>query len=124
MNGEAMSAPGELIQALQEAAARIRELEAEAGRVVQVPGGRERHRELLVEKCRILRELPDLAAPFVRGMEEKAGKDLSRALKGFARRASQALSVDSVFYMYALLYPDTYQEGEPNDLEVFLASLA
>jgi hypothetical protein len=28
-----------------------------------------------------------------------------------------------VFYMSALLYPDDYREGEPNDLETFVDSV-
>ncbi len=39
-------------------------------------------------------------------------------LERFAQNASQALAIGSVFYMYALLYPDNHVKGEPNDLEL------
>jgi hypothetical protein len=41
----------------------------------------------------------------------------------FARNAATALSLNSVFYMSALLYPDDHRKGEPNNLERFLEEL-
>ena len=38
----------------------------------------------------------------------------------FARRAGMALSLESIFFMGALLYPEDYQDGDRNDLERFL----
>lgn len=44
---------------------------------------------------------------------------LSHALSRFSRSAGQALDLDSVFYMSALLFPEDHREGQPNDLECF-----
>lgn len=48
-------------------------------------------------------------------MREKARLRLAR----FTASAENALALDSVFYMSALLFPDEYRDGEPNDLELF-----
>ena len=37
--------------------------------------------------------------------------------------ADRALRLDSVFYMAVLLYPEDYQEGDPNELENLINSL-
>lgn len=114
--------PGDLVRMLGEAAANIRALEAEAGRVVgQDPAA---YKDLLVEKCRVLQSLPERAAPMLKGLEAKLSRSLAHSLENFAARASTALSVDSVFFMYALLYPDDYKDGDPNDLEAFISGLS
>jgi len=48
---------------------------------------------------------------------------IREGLKRFADSADNALSLDSVFYMSALLYPEDYHEGEANDLELFAEEL-
>ena len=45
---------------------------------------------------------------------------LLAGLEDFARRAGMALQLESIFFMGALLYPDDYEAGDPNDLERFL----
>ncbi len=44
-------------------------------------------------------------------------------LERFAENASRALSIGSVFYMYALLYPDNHIKGEPNDLDLLAEAI-
>ncbi len=41
----------------------------------------------------------------------------------FVLSASQALQVNSVFFMSALLYSEDYKEGGKNDLELFAESV-
>ena len=118
---EQESALGDLVRVLGESAARIRELEAEAQRVVDKDP--EAYKDLLKDKCRELKALPERAAPHLEELGER-GLAIGEELEDFAGRASMALNVDSVFFMYALLYPEDYKPGEPNDLEVFIKGLA
>ena len=71
----------------------------------------------------LLMELPDLVDPFLEGMVKDIRAEIETGLKSFARRASQALELSSIFYMSALLYPDDYREGDRNDLELFIDRL-
>lgn len=42
--------------------------------------------------------------------------ELAENLETFANGANNALRLNSVFYMSALLYPDEYKSGEPDNL--------
>lgn len=106
------------------AAGRIRELEAEALRALHEAGDTAAHREGLTRKCLLLESLPEEAAGALQeasGAAEPADvAAFASGLENFAHRAGKALSLESVFFMGALLYPEDYQEGDPNDLERFL----
>ena len=102
----------------REAAQTIRQLEAAAMEALG-RGDTALHRENMMEKCDILLDLPGNADPYLDGSDELTGK-LRKGLAGFSRKAGQALDLESIFYMSALLYPEDYQEGEVNDLERFL----
>jgi len=102
----------------REAAQTIRVLEAAAMEALG-RGDTALHRENMMEKCEILQDLPDLADPYLDGADALTRK-LKNGLAGFSHRAGQALDLESIFYMSALLYPEDYQEGEVNDLERFL----
>lgn len=71
----------------------------------------------------LLMELPEMLAPCCEGMPEDMRAEIETNLNAFAMRAEQALELSSIFYMSALLYPETYQEGDMNDLESFLHQL-
>lgn len=107
------------ISALENVAAQIRRIEAQAREALYSRDEIETYREKLEEKTTLLMELPETVAPFLEGMPGKPGAEIRRAAKDFSRRASQAWELDSVFYMSGLLYPDDYKEGEKNDLENF-----
>lgn len=111
------------IAALQSAAERIRRIEDEAREALYVKDDTEAHRRKLQEKTMLLMELTDLVDPFLEGMAKDIRAEIETGLKSFARRASQALELSSIFYMSALLYPDDYREGDPNDLELFVDQL-
>jgi hypothetical protein len=109
------------------AARHIRELEAEALGALHGAGDTAAHREGLTRKCLILEALPEEAAGVLAaakdGPQAPDAADVAAftaGLESFAHRAGQALSLESVFFMGALLYPEDYQEGQPNDLERFL----
>ncbi|WP_243438381.1 hypothetical protein [Fundidesulfovibrio soli] len=111
------------LKLLGDAAADIRRLEAEAAEALHGRGDKTAHREMMLEKCELLADLPENALDAL-GAEAATpeGRRLLTGAEGFARRANQALDLESIFYMSALLYPDDYQDGDPNDLERFIAN--
>ena len=104
---------------VRETAREIRRLEAGASDALHNRGDKAAHRANLVEKCELLAGLPEQVLPLLKG-ETPDTQKLREGLQDFARRAGMALDVESVFFMGALLYPDDYQDGEPNDLERFV----
>jgi hypothetical protein len=81
------------------------------------------YRDKMREKAEVLRELPEAMAPFMDEMEQRERDAIEARLAAFARSAGTALKLGSVFYMSALLYPEDYTEGEPNDLERWIVEL-
>ncbi|MFW5735059.1 MAG: hypothetical protein ACOCWR_08375 [Oceanidesulfovibrio sp.] len=101
---------------LEDTAAAVRRHESEAQAALE-RGDRDAHLKSLAAKCELLEDMPDRidALP-----EEEAlpGRRLARkAAANMAHRASQALSLESPFFMANLLYPDHYEEGQRNELE-------
>jgi len=112
--------PAVALTAVREAARRIRSLEAEALAALRERDDTAGHRADLLEKCRLLAALPETVK---RSLPQAASPDttaFAAGLSDFAHRADTALSLGSIFFMGALLYPEDYQEGDPNDLERFL----
>jgi len=107
------------LEMVRETAREIRRLEADALDALHGKGDTAAHRADLVEKCELLADLPERVEPLLKGGDPGAQK-LRKGLQDFARRANMALDLESVFFMGALLYPDDYQDGEPNDLERFV----
>ena len=81
------------------------------------------YRDEMRRKAELLAGLPKASIPLADGLPEDAGQAIQEGLWRFARNAGNALSLGSVFYMSALLYPEDYREGEANDLELFLEEL-
>lgn len=112
--------PGAALDKAREAARRIRELEGEALSALHGAGDTAAHRTKLTEKCVLLTGLPEEVEELLPDPPTPDDKALADGLEDFARRAGMALSLESVFFMGALLYPEEYQDGDPNDLERFL----
>lgn len=112
--------PAAAWEVVRDAAGRIRELEASATRLLHEAGDAPGHRKLMIEKCLLLEALPDEADEALAGSDAEGAAEFVAGLESFARRAGMALQLESIFFMMALLYPDDYQDGEPNDLERFL----
>jgi len=111
-----------IIDDLHQAAQRIRQAEAEAR--TAIGGGDEAcYRQLYAEKVDILLGLPERVASHVATLPDELAMHAVDEAEGFARRAGMARRLNSIFFMYALLYPDDYKDGEPNDLERFIAEL-
>uniref|UniRef100_A0A7C4ABD7 Uncharacterized protein n=1 Tax=Fundidesulfovibrio putealis TaxID=270496 RepID=A0A7C4ABD7_9BACT len=107
------------LEIARDTAAVIRELERAALEALHGRNDVETYRFKLMEKCELLADLPEQVEQHLTHGGGAAG-ELLRGLKDFARKANQAMDLESVFYMSALLYPEDYQDGEPNDLERFL----
>ncbi len=108
------------LEGVRRTAATIRRLEAEASRALHEAGDTAAHREKLTAKCLLLEALPEETAGALAGSDADGVTAFAAGLEDFARRAGMALSLESIFFMGALLYPDDYQDGDPNDLERFL----
>jgi hypothetical protein len=112
-----------LITALRGVTRSIRTIESAALTALHEERDEVAYRGLMREKAEVLRDLPSAMAPFVQRMEQRERDAIEPRLDGFARSAGTALKLDSVFYMSALLYPENYTEGEPNDLERWIVEL-
>jgi hypothetical protein len=108
-----------VLDMLRETARNIRRLEEEGLEALHVRGDKDTHRFNMMEKCELLADLFDHAEPYLKG-DDPVTERLRAGLKDFSRRANMALDLQSIFFMSALLYPDEYQDGQPNDLERFL----
>lgn len=118
MNGTSDMA--KVLEIIRETAASIRALEKDGWDALHARGDKVAHRSAMLEKCELLADLPEHAEPYLKG-DDGGTERMRRGLKDFARRANMALDLESIFFMSALLYPDDYRDGDPNDLERFLA---
>ncbi|MGE4536798.1 MAG: hypothetical protein AB7D37_06955 [Desulfovibrio sp.] len=112
--------PQAALDMARQAAEAIRRLEAEAGRALHEAGDTAGHRKHLTDKCLTLEGLPGEVADILSASDADGAAAFAAGLEDFARRAGMALSLESIFFMGALLYPEDYQDGDPNDLERFL----
>ncbi len=112
-----------LIVFLSKQAQAVRQLEAEAEQALHREKAPERYRGCLLEKVEILSSLPDGIQDLLSGLDPKLQQEVQTAIRDFARRAEQAMEVDSIFFMRQLLYPEDYEQGRPNSLEIFINNL-
>jgi len=108
-------------EALAAKAGMIRDLEAEAKRKLEQEQDREAYNRLLREKARTIHSLLYEVQDDLEGLPEEEQDEVEAALENMGVRASQALEVDSPFFMSMLLYPDDSTEGEENELEQLIA---
>jgi hypothetical protein len=112
-----------LAAALKSVADAIRDIEGRAEEALHRHGDQEAYRELMSEKARVLEGLPEAMAHFLAAMDRGERDAVRQRLERFAAGASAALKLNSPFYMSALLYPEDHKQGEPNDLENYVADL-
>ena len=96
----------------------IASLEAEGG-ARRVAGDVEAFRDVMHEKAMVLAGMAREGEPHIVALPERMREKARLRLARFTASAENALALDSVFYMSALLFPDEYRDGEPNDLELF-----
>lgn len=104
-------------EALTAKAKMIRDLEAEAKRKLHEEGDQEAYDRLFREKAQTIHSLLYEVQDDLEGLPEEVQDKIESTLESMGIRASQALEVDSPFFMAMLLYPDDYTEGEENELE-------
>jgi hypothetical protein len=112
----------DLFLRLEERAGDVRRMEAQARRDLE-QNNVQGYRDAMRRKAELLAGLPRASLPLPSELPEEARQAIQEGLWRFARNAGNALSLNSVFYMSALLYPEDYREGEANDLELFLEEL-
>lgn len=96
----------------------LHNLETEAERVLQEDKNTDKYRALMCQKAMFLQALPEEAESRAAPLPDEVAELAVQRLERFAANASRALGIGSVFYMYALLYPDNHVKGEPNDLDL------
>lgn len=109
---------------IDERCAFLRHLEAEAKSTLLQNGDEERYRQLMQQKALFLSALIDEAAELLQALPADKRQRVNDRFGSFHRNAENALGLNSVFYMSALLYPDDHKEGAPNDLELFAKEVA
>ena len=64
-----------------------------------------------------------MCADSLEALEEEDRAYAAARLRAFSASADQGLSLGSIFYMSALLFPEDHRPGEPDDLAVLLAEM-
>lgn len=109
---------------LDEICAAVRDIEREAEKALHTDEDEAAYREVMRRKASLLSSLPERGRDAVSLLPPAERATVEERLQRFAASAANALSIGSVFYMSALLYPEDHKPGEPNDLERFAASFA
>ncbi|MBU1247779.1 MAG: hypothetical protein KKB70_03700 [Proteobacteria bacterium] len=100
---------------IDEAAITVHRIEAEAEALLQGSRGQAGYVEKMREKALFLSELAD------EGRELAAGwPEVIERLELFSKSAATSLSVGSVFFMSALLYPEDHVSGQGNNLDALV----
>lgn len=97
----------------------IKSIEQKAERVLESEG-QEAYAQTMREKALVLASLAKDTQKAFPQLDE----DTLLLLQRFSDSAENALRIGSVFYMSALLYPEDYVAGQPNNLDVLAAQLA
>ncbi|HAS90674.1 MAG TPA: hypothetical protein DCS48_15460 [Desulfovibrio sp.] len=108
-----------LADLLDQVAVEVREIEALGRKALYGDNDDDVYRELMRRKAMKLSGLAKEAESLTKSVKAEVAERIER----FSLSASQSLEIGSVFFMSALLYPDDYKEGEPNDLEIFAAEV-
>ncbi|BBD06847.1 hypothetical protein [Desulfovibrio ferrophilus] len=113
-----------IVSRLDDIAVQIRTLEAEAEILLHEQNDPAASEYNMRRKTELLSELPEVVESLTDDLDEEMRNAVEDGVDGFAQRAMMALGQGSVFWMRNLLYPDDYEQGQPNDLERFIAGLA
>lgn len=111
-----------LIDFLKEKQRKIKDIEASAA-VCLEKGQIADYKKMMYEKAEILADLTDDSLKFLHSIPISEQDKIKSELNGFSINASEALELNSTFYMSALLYPEDYKPGDPNNLEKFISEL-
>jgi hypothetical protein len=103
--------------------AAIKALEADALKALHEQGDEGKYRALMQQRAQAIADLGEDSKPLTADLPGQERALAVSSLSRFSRGAQNALSIGSVFYMSALLYPDEYNEGEPDNLERLISEL-
>ncbi|MEE9436841.1 MAG: hypothetical protein V3V37_09160 [Candidatus Adiutricales bacterium] len=112
-----------IIDYLKEAAASVRELEAEAEDALLNKDDVDIYRSKLEQKAMLIIDLESEIEDSMTGLDPTLSRRIRGGLSRFALSAERGLGLGSLFYLSALLYPEDHVEGEKNDLENFIGFL-
>lgn len=107
---------------LQQQCDTVNQLEAR-GKALLTGGDQEGYRAVMREKAELLARLEKDGAARLESLPAPLRGSVHDGLRRFSSSAENALSIGSVFYMSALLFPDDHQPGQPHDLDRFCAGL-
>jgi small-conductance mechanosensitive channel len=111
----------QLKEYLMQTAAQIHALEAKKKQAIAADN-KQQYLDCVREKAAILSNLYENAQKQDVSAVTNA-KNILAALHGFSNSAKQALAVNSPWFMSELLYPEDYQENEPNNLDKLIENL-
>jgi hypothetical protein len=117
------SAASVLADFLEQRARAVRAIEAEAEAIIHGQGDQAGYVAKMREKAMLLADLAGDAQGLVLALPSAQGEAAAERLERFSQSAANSLKVGSPFYMSALLYPDDYRQGSPNDLERHVAEV-
>ncbi len=120
---ESNGALARIVGLLDDVAVQVRELEREAEILLHERGDAEGSADNMRRKAELLRDLGETLDEALDGLDGPVRDVVEAKLENLSQRAGMALSQGSVFWMRNLLYPDDYQDGEPNELEEFISML-
>lgn len=86
-------------------------------------GDAEEYKKKMREKAIAISELYEESKPMIEKLPAEKRAAIAKEMERFSTSAAAALSLDSVFYMSALLYRDEHKEGEPDNLLAFIEKL-
>ena len=86
-------------------------------------GDKEGYKEKMHAKAESVAALAKDAAPVLAPLPEAERERILNGLMRFSQSAATGLKLGSVFYMWALLYPDEHKPGEPDNLALFIDGL-
>ncbi len=118
-----MAACNMTIERLIEVATHIRDVESKATTALYKDNNKDEYLICIREKAFLLSGLADEIAVLVQECSPAIRKYASDQIGQFAASADLAIELNSPFFMSALLYPESYQEGDKNDLENFILIL-
>jgi hypothetical protein len=108
---------------LDDRAAKVRAIEAEAEELIHGAKDQAGYQAKMRQKAELLSKIAEDGGALAAGLPSPLDAAAAERLERFAGSASTSLRVGSVFFMSALLYPEDYKPGQPNDLESFAAEV-
>lgn len=107
---------------LEAACSTVQDFENNAALCVET-GDSTEYVRIMREKATFLSALAENAQSTMTGLPTEVAQEARQRLQRFSTSAGQALRLDSTFYMSALLFADSHQPGQPNDLDIFTAEM-